>query len=141
MSELTKQESKELEVFNPSSLKGLKLADLEVSQVSDNSEYWSPIDKGETKLVVFDTMSVESITNVDTAEEKLLPTVHLLEQKKDGSLARISNSSARLVGLFERMNYKQGTPLKITYLGKERNKNNAFQSDSWEVKQLYPKIS
>jgi len=139
MSELTKTDNTAPVVFNPSSLKSLNLSELEVSQVSDNSKYWSPIEKGEEKRVFFDSMSVESISDVETGEEKLLPTVHLWEQTADGEISRVSNSSARLVGLFERMNYRQGTPLKITFKGKEKNKNNAYQSDSWDVRQLHPK--
>ena len=136
---IVNEEKNEVQIFNPSSLKDLNLADLEVSQVSDNSRYWSPTEKGETKLVFFDSMTVESILDVETSEEKLLPTVHLWEQTPDRELSRISNSSARLVGLFERMNYLQGTPLKITFTGKEKNKNNSYQSDSWTVHQLHPK--
>ena len=86
-------------------------------------------------------MTVETISDLESGEEKLLPTVHLWEQSDKGELSRVSNSSARLVGLFERMNYRQGTPLKITFAGKEKNKNNSYQSDSWDVRQLYPKSS
>jgi len=141
MSKLLENEVTGLEIFNPSNLKGVNLADLEVSQVSDNSAYWSPVEKGETKLVFFDSMTVETISDLESGEEKLLPTVHLWEQSDKGELSRVSNSSARLVGLFERMNYRQGTPLKITFAGKEKNKNNSYQSDSWDVRQLYPKNS
>ena len=141
MSNVVNNEETGLEIFNPSSLKDLRLSDLEVSQVSDNSAYWSPVEKGEEKLVFFDSMTVETITDVESGEEKLLPTVHLWEQSDKGELSRVSNSSARLVGLFERMSYRQGTPLKITFMGKEKNKNNSYQSDSWDVRQLYPKNS
>jgi len=141
MSEVTKVEANKLSEWNPNALSAIKLDKLAVSSISDNSEYWSPSEKGEVKLVFFESMSVEKVLNPDTGEEKLLPTVHLYEQDKNYNHVRLSNSSARLVGLFERMGYERGTPLQITYLGKEKNKNNAYQSDSWDVRQLFIKNS
>ena len=132
-------EKTEVTQFNPQELKALKLDSLEVSQVSDNSTYWSPETPGEFKLVFFDNLSMETVVNPSTGEEKVLPTANMWEQKEDGELCRISNSSARLVGVFERMHYEQGTPLKITFEGKIKNKNNAYQSDNWSVHRLYIK--
>lgn len=139
MSEITIKDRGGVQVFNPANLPKLNLADLEVSQVSDNSEYWSPTEVGETKLVFFDSMTIDKIQDNESGEEKILPTVHLWEQLPDGEVSKIANSSARLVGLFDRMNYKQGTPLKITFTGKEKNKNNSYQSDAWTVHRLFPK--
>ena len=133
------QESNELTPFDPQSLKSLKLESLEVSKVSDNSTYCSPEEIGESKLVFFDTLTADTVVNPETGEEKILPTVNMYEQLEDGELSRISNSSARLVGVFERMSYIQGTPLKITFEGKVKNKNNSYRSDSWSVNRLYPK--
>ena len=132
-------DNQELTPFNPQSLKTIELGALEVSKVSDNSTYWSPETIGEFKLVFFDSLSTDTVVNQETGEEKLLPSVNMWEQKEDCELSRISNSSARLVGVFERMRYPQGTPLKITFEGKVKNKNNSYKSDSWSVNRLYPK--
>ena len=133
------QDQNELVAFNPQDLKALKLDKLEVSKISDNSTYWSPETVGEFKLVFFDSLSTDTVVSQDTGEEKVLLSANMWEQKEDGELARISNSSARLVGVFERMRYVQGTPLKITFEGKIKNKNNSYQSDNWSVHRLYPK--
>ena len=140
MSEIIEvNDNQELTPFNPQSLKTIELGALEVSKVSDNSTYWSPETIGEFKLVFFDSLSTDTVVNQETGEEKLLPSVNMWEQKEDCELSRISNSSARLVGVFERMRYPQGTPLKITFEGKVKNKNNSYKSDSWSVNRLYPK--
>ena len=63
-----------------------------------------------------------------------------LERKADGTVQTITNGSRRLVGILEQYiengALKKGTPLKITYMGKRKNKTNNFQSDNWSVKPL-----
>ena len=122
--------------FNPANVPVLE--DLEESQFSEVSEYWTPEKKGETKLVFFETLAEEITADTETGEEKLLKTVIMWEQK-DGVLSKISNASSRLYGHFERANYAPGQPLKIVYKGKSKNKNNSYSSDTWDVFKLYPK--
>lgn len=112
--------------------------DMEVSPISDVSEYWTPESIGESKKVFFDCMSSELLIDEETGEERVLPAVIMWEQK-EGKLFKISNSSSRLVGHFQRSNYNQGQPLLITYKGKQKNKNNQYQSDTWDVNKLFPK--
>lgn len=147
MSEVTVQEqndqalaelsntSSELAVFDPTSGTIPDLGKAEASPISDVSEYWTPEEIGETKRVFFDCMAIEDVEDPETGEVRKLPAVILWEQK-DGELRKVSNSSARLVGHFNRSNYINGTPLQITYKGKERNKNNSYSSDTWDVHRL-----
>lgn len=132
------QETSQVAVFDPVKVNSLPdlNKDMQVSPVSDVSEYWTPEDKGEQKRVFFDCISTEDVEDTETGEIRTLPSVIMWEQV-DGKLRKISNCSARLVGHFKRAMYNAGQPLLITYKGKEKNKNNQYSSDTWDVNKLY----
>lgn len=108
--------------------------------VEFTSEYWTPEQNGETKLGFFQKIETSTYTDDETGESVELPCIILIEQQKDGSLKTIRNGSKRLVAAIEDALKKErvlpGMPLKITYKGKSKNKNNAFHSDTWSVKPL-----
>ncbi len=77
----------------------------------------------------------------DTGEAKTLRCVLLAAQEKDG--IKVYESAARaLVGTLEEKE-KRGvitpkeTALKITFLGKKKNKTNGFSSAKWDIRLLY----
>lgn len=104
------------------------------------SEYWTPEKEGEYKLGFFQRIENSTYTDEKTGEALELPCVIFIEQKKDRSLKTIRNGSKRLVAALEEAqnngSIEIGTPLKIAFLGKERNKTNAFMSDRWSVRPL-----
>jgi len=77
----------------------------------------------------------------DTGESKTLRCVLLAAQEKGG--IKVYESAARaLVGTLEERE-KRGlitpkeTALKITFLGKKKNKTNGFSSAKWDIRLLY----
>ena len=104
------------------------------------SQYWTPEKEGDHKYGFYQKVEGSTYTDEKTGEVIELPCVIFIEQRKDRSLQTIRNGSKRLVAAIEeaenRGSIKTGTPLKITFLGKERNKTNAFMSDRWSVRPL-----
>lgn len=104
------------------------------------SEYWTPEKEGEYRLVFYQNIEPSIYTDEKTGETVDLPCAILLEQKPDRSLRTIRNGSKRLVAALEDAQnsgkIEAGTPLKITFLGKERNKTNGYMSDRWSVRPL-----
>ena len=99
------------------------------------STYWTPETPGESKNVVFSHIDDSELIDQDNGEIKILPTAHFFEQK-NGEISSVRNASKRLVGAIESSKIVRGTPLRISYLGKKKNVNNAFKSDDWSVKPL-----
>jgi hypothetical protein len=102
--------------------------------------YWTPEKEGESKRLFFVEIKTQQVLSANGTGELIdLDCVSFLEQTETG-LQTVCNGSRRLVGVLEQYvstgAIKQGTPLKITYLGKRKNKTNNFSSDSWSVKPL-----
>jgi hypothetical protein len=116
------------------------LQEAKVMPVDLTSEYWTPTNAGENKLGFFQEIKSSTYTDDKTGETIELPCIIFLEQNEKGELKTVRNGSKRLVASLEDAvntgKISQGTPLKIEYLGKEKNATNAFQSDRWSVKPL-----
>ena len=104
------------------------------------SEYWSPEIEGEHKNVFFQEIKQSTYTDEKTGESIELPCVVMVEQTSDQTLKTFRNGSKRLVAAIEESlklgKIGQGTPLRIEYLGKQKNATNAYLSDRWSVKPL-----
>lgn len=104
------------------------------------SEYWTPEVIGEEKRCFFQGIENSTYTDEKTGESIELPCVILVSQDEKGVLKTIRNGSVRLVSTIgdnvEKGIIVKGTPLKIVYNGKKKNKNNAFSSDVWSIKPL-----
>ena len=111
------------------------LEDASVLPMDLMSTYWTPDTPGESKNVVFSHIDDSELIDPDSAEIKMLRTAHFFEQK-NGEISSVRNASKRLVGAIESSKIVRGTPLRISYLGKKKNVNNAFKSDDWSVKPL-----
>jgi hypothetical protein len=112
--------NKDLSKFNKS---GLNLV----------ATYWTPAQKGESRKLVF--IEVKAIRNIieETGEEKILPTAVFVDPLTNEV---VHQSSARLVGVFEREHPTTGEAFEINYLGKIKNSTNAYMSDHWSVYRL-----
>lgn len=105
------------------------------------SDYWTPENPGETKYVFFDRIDVSQVlTQDDTPVLVDLECAYFLEQDSRMEIKSVRNGSKRLVGALLAQNVMRGTALKITYLGKKKNRSNSFKSDSWSIKPLILKI-
>lgn len=117
-----------------------QLADAKVLPADLTSEYWTPENAGDFKLCFF--QEIKSSTYVDEAsgEEIELPCAILLSQDKNGDIKTLRNGSKRLVAslqdALDSHKISAGTPLRIEFLGKQKNSTNAFKSDRWSVKPL-----
>ncbi len=113
---------------------------MEVSPQDLSSDYWTPETEGEFKVGVILEIKEETYTT-DDEQEITLPCVIMLSQEEDKSYNTIRNGSKRLVATVEtavdmgRIEYGI-TPVKITFRGKKKNKNNAYMSDRWSVQEL-----
>lgn len=108
--------------------------------------YWTPEESGESKKVFFVEIKPQKVLSANgTGEILSLDCATFIEQTKDGSLQTITNGSRRLVGILEQYVdsglIKNGTPLKIEYKGKRKNKTNSFSSDNWSVRPLVISIT
>jgi len=99
------------------------------------STYWTPEKEGEVKNLFFSTIEEAELVDNDSGEVKMLRTAFFYEKTADG-IKTIRNASKRLVGAIESSRIARGTPVRITYLGKKKNVNNAFKSDDWTIKPL-----
>lgn len=144
--------SKELALKEQESSFEIQAADLSTSDLpslEDAQElpvdlcgnYWTPEHAGEYKKMFFVEIKPQKVLSATGTGELIdLDCVTFLEQTEDGTIQTVTNGSRRLVGILEQYVsngiIRNGTPLKITYMGKRKNKTNNFTSDSWSVKPL-----
>lgn len=114
------------------------LSEADVLPLDLSSEYWTPLNAGEAKRLLFVKIEETMVQDINDPSILLnLPCAFFLEQANDG-IKQIRNGSRRLVAALE--NLTQGTPLLVTYRGKIRNKTNSFSSDNWSIKPLILKV-
>lgn len=97
-------------------------------------QYWTPETVGETKRMFFHRTEIREVPSVNNPE--VLETVRFamfIEVGKDNKKRSVCSAAARLVSFMHNRKIKQFTPFQITYKGKVNNKNNGFQSDSFEI--------
>ena len=111
------------------------LSEAQVAPLQINSEYWTPENVGESRRVFFKDLRVEQAVDQQSGEDIELTVLYLVEQIESGKKRVVRQASKRLVGVFESYagTITEGMPFEITYLGKKKNKINAFMSDNWSV--------
>lgn len=137
--ETTLTKNRENGLMNLNTLPDLHGAEVSPRELS--STYWTPEEKREYKVGVVMELKEESYTNDQTEEKVMLPCIIMISQEKDGSFNTIRNGSKRLFTTIESAIESgeivlEKTPIKIEYLGKTKNKTNAFKSDRWSVKPI-----
>lgn len=100
------------------------------------SDYWTPEHAGEFKNVFFHQINISKVIDQQTNDLIDLECAYFLEQDAKGEVKSVRNGSKRLVGALMAANVLSGTALKITFMGKKKNRTNSFQSDSWSIKPL-----
>lgn len=113
------------------------LTTAEAAPLELNGEYWSPTKEGEVRRMFFNELRLENTTDMASGKDVELLVAYFVEVVA-GSKKVVRQGSRRLTAVLE-MRAKEittGTPLEITYLGKIKNKTNAFMSDSWSIKPL-----
>lgn len=108
--------------------------------------YWTPEHAGEFKKMFFVDIKPQKVLSATNPDELIdLDCATFLEKLKDGTVQTVTNGSRRLVGILEQYigngSLKRGTALKITYMGKRKNKTNNFHSDNWSVRPLRINLS
>ena len=103
--------------------------------------YWTPEHAGEFKKMFFVEITPQKVLSATNPDELIdLDCATFLEKTVNGTVQTVTNGSRRLVGILEQYlengSLKSGMPLKITYMGKKKNKTNNFQSDNWSVRPL-----
>ena len=105
-----------------------------------STEYWSP-EAGEEILCFYQGIETVPMPNIKDPEVKDdVPCAVMLTQLKDKSLKVFTNAQTRLVSALrdaqESGKIKVGTPLQITFKGKEKNKSNNMESGRWAINPL-----
>ncbi|AWG26029.1 hypothetical protein [Flavobacterium kingsejongi] len=126
-------------LVNVKELPNLHLVEASPRELS--SEYWTPETPGEYKVGVVLSLKEESYTDDKTGESILLPCIIMLSQNEDQTFSTIRNGSKRLYATIESAIESgelmvESTAVRITFLGKMKNKTNQFLSDKWSVKPL-----
>ena len=119
------------EVFN-GTLPDLKTATAGPLELA--GEYWSPEKEGETRRMFFNEIRQE--TTIDQQGNDIELSVAYFVEMRGGDMVPVRQASRRLVAVLENFKVQPGTPLEITYKGKQKNKTNSFMSDHWSVKPL-----
>lgn len=117
------------------------LDDAEELPIDLCGNYWTPEIPGEFKKVFFAEIKSQKVLSASESDKLIdLDCAVFLERLADGTIQTVTNGSRRLVGILEQYiengSIKSGMPLKITYMGKRKNKTNNFHSDNWSVKPL-----
>lgn len=131
--EVSRKSSVELEQVSLNNIDALETAD--AAPVDLMSDYWSPSNAGESKRMIFDRIDLSPVLAQDTGEIIDLECAFFFV-KENGQVKQVRNGSKRLVGALQSYSIQRGTALEIKYLGKKRNKMNAFMSDNWSVTPL-----
>lgn len=145
--ELVKKEQQKMEVTTPNagifsnSMVSLDSPDFipdidseETVQIELAQNYWTPDQIGESKAGVFMGVKLQTRIDPDTGEEEdPLPTANFLT-KENGTVTSFTNASKILLGIMQ--DVPEGAAVRITYMGKKKNKNNSYSSDNWSVKPL-----
>lgn len=103
--------------------------------------YWTPENAGEWKKLIFIEIKPQKVLSAQGTGELIdLDCAVFAEQNDNGDLVTIMNGSRRLVGILEPYvsegKIKNGTLLKVTFMGKRKNKTNSYSSDNWSIKPL-----
>lgn len=112
----------------------------EAANIPLQVEYWSPEADGESKRGWILGVEHQEVADLETGELKLLESVLFVEETADGKRARFFNASRILVANVKAAIYRGEivpasllTPVKITYLGKKKNRSNQKMSGRWEI--------
>lgn len=132
-------ENNQLSLVNLNDLPNLH--EVEASPRELSSDYWTPENENDYKVGVIIEVKEETYVNEESGEAIILPCVIMLAQNTDKTFSTIRNGSKRLVATvqsaLENKDVIAGqTPVKITYVGNQKNKTNGFKSDRWSVKPL-----
>jgi hypothetical protein len=111
------------------------LESMEVVELDLVPEYWTPQQPGESRRLIFLSVSDREDIDESTGEIKVLPTA-LFYIKDESGWKLLMNSSIRLVASIRNNKIPAKTPLLITYKGKRRNTTNQFSSDDWSIHPL-----
>ena len=125
------------------------LNDAEESLVSFTPEYLDvdALEKGWTIRAFYLGVEEREQLSADTGEIKTLKCAMLAAQNADGGSVTVYESAARaLVGTLEEKEARgvikpNQTAIKLTFLGKKKNKTNQFSSAKWDIRFLYVKAS
>lgn len=142
---MSKNEKKEVGTLNALP----KLSEQKPQAISLVAEYWTPENQGENKRVYIVGIANDFYEDEERGSIEL-PCVMMIEETDKGEHKAVKNGAKRLVAAIENAikagqivttkDYEQTgefpTGVLITYNGKKKNKNNAFQSDRFDVRLL-----
>jgi len=123
----------EASILDPTRILEHDLDKAEVLPVNQIPEYWTPDPAGEAKVLLFIGVRSQELQDINDPEKTVTKdcAFFLEPNMEKKSIKVIYNGSTMLVSA---ANFMASNGLySVKYLGKRRNKNNAFMSDNWEV--------
>ena len=112
------------------------LDDYVPASVDLSSDYWTPTESGEKRRMVFWGVEKRLVPSQDDPAKTVELECCIFLEPQGKGYRTVEQGSKRLVAAFQNNDVPQGTPFEIVYLGKKRNKSNAFQSDHWSIVEL-----
>lgn len=110
-----------------------------VQEIELASAYWTPEEKGESKLVIFLGIQDREVFDEESGElTESLKTVNFATLV-NGAVSQMSNSSKRLVGIFNNEMFQPGMKFQVTYVGKKKSTKTGHNFDDWSVKPVVSK--
>lgn len=106
----------------------------EASNISLLAEYWTPEGHGETKDAFYLGVKLQEFPDFNDHNLTNLVATALFAVQEDGIKKVICNASTRLVSAVK--SFKPMTAMRVTYLGKKKNKSNNMSSDTWAINPL-----
>lgn len=105
-----------------------------------SSEYWTP-EPGEIRRMVFWGVEKRNVPRTESGLGMVELDCAIFIQPSDigEGYSTVTNGSKRLVAAFQNNDVERGTPVQVEYLGKKKNRTNAFNSDHWSIITLKPK--
>lgn len=105
-------------------------------------EYWTPEKQGESRKAYFAGLATRTIPSADDPKKMVeLECALFIDVMDDGSMHCWGNGSAHMIGQLKDAGVEPKEPLVVTYLGKQKNKHNSYQSDRWDIRRLRKVVS
>lgn len=113
-----------------------KIGDLKKFKVVSadlSSEYWSPKEVGETRLMVFLGIEDREAPDFNDPNKKVTLETAVFAEPVGERFKTVTSAAKVLVSRLKEKEVPVGTPVEVSFSGTKKNKNNNFQSNQWSI--------
>lgn len=116
------------------------LDDAEIIPIDLVSNYWTPENFKEFKNVYFIGFQMAPYRDQENEDVVIELETAFFVEKSNGNATTWCNASKRLVAALKQNHINEGTPIRVTFMGKKKNSTNQYKSDMWSVNLLMAKV-